>query len=189
MATIDSVKFYMSRAANRTGWNIYCSIRAVAVYTSDPGNSAILGTSDAVLVDNVPLYGSQDWVEFTFSTPVDIGSSGFYAVQIWGNTSDYQVAGVRTYDSTVWSDATGGTPYLGKERGWRYKDGSWASGIMPAYQVICTDSDGNSALTPTTTYDTLGEYDATDKGGTAVRSYISLLPGNPHQYPYTKRQR
>lgn len=183
MATIDSVKLYMSRAANRTGWNLLCSIRAAAAYTSNPGVSELLGSSDAVLVDDVPLHGSQDWVTFTFSTPVIISSTGFYSIQVWSSQSDYQHAGVYIYDSDDWVDASGGVPLSGDERGWRYDPTghSWGSGNTPAYQVICTDSDGNDALTPAATYNTLGGYYATDLGCTGVRSYLEIivLPSKP----------
>lgn len=183
MATIDSVKFYMSRSATRTGWNLLCSIRSAAVYTSHPGNSALLGSSDAVAVDSVPLHGSQDWVTFTFSTPVTIPSTGFYSVQVWSSQSDYQHAGVYIYDSDDWVDASGGAPLSGDERGWRYDPAghSWGSGNIPAYQVICTDSDGNDALTPAATYNTLGGYNASDLGCTGVRSYleVAVLPSKP----------
>jgi hypothetical protein len=179
MATINSIQFYLSRTSNRTGFYLNCEVRDIGLYTDDPGADAVLGTATPILVDTIPTTGSQTWVTFTFTSPVTINDTGFFSFKLWSNTSNYNVSGVQIYNSDDWVDANTGSPFDGKERGYRYDNagaGSWTSGINVAYIVNCTDNDGNSAQTPNASSTTLGEYgDATD-AGTGIRSNIILTP-------------
>jgi len=170
MATINSVELYLSRTHNRTGWNIHVDIHEAGTYTTQPDAGDTLG-SKIVAVDDVPKHGSQDWVTFTFDTPIDIGDSNFFGIHVWCDTSQYQATGLYWYKSDDWSDATGGEPYAGKERFLQaaYPGGSWTGGDSGAYKVNCTDCDDNSAESP---LGTLTAFNATVGYGKGVRTYL-----------------
>ncbi len=177
MATIDSVELYLSKGST-SGWDVHVDIHDVALYSQNPTIGDILG-SKTVSVDSVSSHGSQSWVTFTFDSPITITESGFYAIHVWCDTSAFQSLKLYWYYSNDWNDATGGTPYVGKERGWFYRTATpagWLAGYEQAYKINCTDANNNSAESPLATYRT---FSPTISYGQGIRTYLLFPPEKP----------
>lgn len=177
MATIDSVELYLS--SNRTGWNIHVDIHDVSASTSNPTIGDVLG-SKVLAVDSVPNNGSQDWVVFTFDTPINIVSNGFYAIHVWANTNDYQAGGLYWYHSDDFQAVE--LPYAGDEQFQYWTGATWQQTSSGAYRINCTDCDDNQGESPLGTFNT---FDGGSSCGHGVRSYLApageapIKPTNP----------
>lgn len=179
MPTIDSVEFYLSRTANRTGWYLHLDVHEATEYTVEPDVGSILG-SKLLLVDNVPLHANKGWVSFTFDSPIEINEDGFYGLHLWGDTYKYQMNGVWLYTTTDWIAATIPEPFTGMERGWR--NGAFNNAYKFAYKINCSGCEGNSAIATTDSY----YYgNATILYGLGVRSFVapSITPPGKARYP------
>ncbi len=168
MATIYTVQLYLSRDETLTAGSLVVKVYDYAAYTSNPTSEVILGTSDAVVITDVPIHGSPSWVVFSFSTPITITNSGFYGIMLGSTGIDqYGATKIRWYGASDWSDAATGSPYTNKERAWYYNSG-WVSGGTRAYLVIITDANWTGATVVNT-----GEY-ITYYYSPGLRSYVEI---------------
>uniref|UniRef100_A0A6M3IZT4 Fibronectin type-III domain-containing protein n=1 Tax=viral metagenome TaxID=1070528 RepID=A0A6M3IZT4_9ZZZZ len=157
MATIDSVDLYLSRSASADPGDAFITVEIynTAAYTTRPNYGVSLG-SKTLDITNFPITGSQDFVTFTFDTPISISNNGFYGIYIYGSGIAYDLAGTRFYKgATDWADASDGEPIAGDERFWRrtISSGTWSqTGDTCCYSVNCTGCDDNSSATPDATY-------------------------------------
>ena len=183
MATIDSVELYLSQSGADPGdASLVVEIHGAAAYTTRPNYGSSLG-SKSLDISTFPTHGNQDWVTFTFDTPITISDTNFYGVYVYGTGNAFDLAGVRLYESSgSWSDASGGSPYTGKERFWQYtiSTTTWSqTGGSCAYKINCTDCTDNTSDTPDGTYVT-----SFNNYRYGVRSYLDAAstpskPTNP----------
>jgi hypothetical protein len=183
MATINSVEFYLSHwnlTPIITGKYLYVDIRSYGNYSSNPTTGTLLGTSIGVSVDSIPLYGSADWITFSFSTPIEIDSAGFYSMHLYTEVYSKYDGLIYAYGASDWIDAITGSPYDNKERGWVRSEipSTWTSGYDFAYRVNCTDMDNNVAEIPTSSYFAINPQG--NNYGIGIRSYLTKsLPEKP----------
>jgi hypothetical protein len=175
VAQINAIKIYMGRRNSTTSaGSLYAQVRNYAVdYTDDPGEDSLLGTSDTVAYNDLPVYdvGGPGWVTFTFSSPVTITTTGFYALVITSDdVSNYAMAVIRYYVPSDWSSAISGEPYTDKEYAYQ-KDlfDVWhgSAAYQLTYDLSTTDLTVNNAATYTATYINLSY-----SRGWGIRTYL-----------------
>jgi hypothetical protein len=173
MATISSISAYLARTHDAS-----CYVQAyiyepdsnhLLYYNSSPSTyTTLIGQSDLVAYNDIPdAYGAgPGWVTLTCSTPVTVTKTGFYGIKvIVVSGSTYDLAGIRWYGASDWSDASSGSPYVGKERS--FTNGT-PDEYTRAYAVSGVQMTSNSAITPNANYYTASQY-ATGHG---LRVYL-----------------
>jgi len=77
--SITSAKWYLGKTSGADIGTVTCSVKATDGNGHPTGNDLASGEVNS---DNIPAVGSQDWVEFTFTSPTDIISGTKYALVI-----------------------------------------------------------------------------------------------------------
>jgi hypothetical protein len=175
MATINSISLYIARDHDSTdvvGVALYgVSDFGANVYTTPPISThrTFLGQTTSIAYNSIPhIIDGPEWITFTFASPVSLLGTGFYGIALFVSSGTaYEAAGILWYGASDWSDASGGSPYAGKERAFVDANTNVGSGNTRAYDMSVTGFTKNSATAYTGTY-----YQALDASCQGVLTYL-----------------